>query len=412
MTVVFDRPYEFVPPHHGKLWPWLIQTFRLYEGHLRKKEGVFSYECRGLENFKQSLDRGDGILLAPNHCRYADPLVLGWPAREVGTHLYAMASWHLFCGKRFDAFALQKMGAFSVYREGPDRQSLEASIKILSTADRPLVLFPEGTTNRTNDVLKPMLDGITFIARAAARKRAKSDSGQVVLIPVAMKYLCKTDITDWADVQLRKLEERFGWTRRANMSILHRTTRLAEGLLSLREIEYLGTSNSGPLPHRRDYLIQQMLKHLEQDLNIVSKSTDDVRARVLAIRSKSANEYQGTNETSRKLQMRANVIAVLLAQDLASYPDCYLRPDQSTDTRIVETIQRMQETLFGEADGSIPLHVVIQYDKPIVVPARKGPRGQTDPLLEQLGDRLTAMLDALATEANPIEGGAGLRIAE
>ena len=77
MTVVFDRPYEFVPPHRGNWWPALIQTFRLYNGYLQKREGVYSSESRGLENLRESLERGDGILLAPNHCRYADPLVLG-----------------------------------------------------------------------------------------------------------------------------------------------------------------------------------------------------------------------------------------------------------------------------------------------------------------------------------------------
>ena len=128
MTVVFDRPYEFSPPHRGDWWPSFIQTFRLAEFFLRRKEGVYSYECRGLENFRSALDRNDGILLAPNHCRYADPLVLGWPAKELKTHLYALASWHLFNVSWFDAFALKKMGAFSIFREGPDRQSLETAI--------------------------------------------------------------------------------------------------------------------------------------------------------------------------------------------------------------------------------------------------------------------------------------------
>ena len=127
---------------------------------------------------RESLDRGDGILLAPNHCRYADPLVLGWPARELRTHVYAMASWHLFNKGRFDAFAIRKMGGFSIHREGTDRQSLETAIDILATAERPLILFPEGTTNRTNDVLKPLLDGVSFIARSAARRRAKACGGR------------------------------------------------------------------------------------------------------------------------------------------------------------------------------------------------------------------------------------------
>ena len=99
-------------------------------------------------------------------------LVMGWPARILGTHVFAMASWHLFNEGWFDAFAIRKMGGFSINREGTDRQSLETAIDILANAERPLILFPEGSTNRLNDYLLPLLEGVTFIARSAARRRA------------------------------------------------------------------------------------------------------------------------------------------------------------------------------------------------------------------------------------------------
>jgi 1-acyl-sn-glycerol-3-phosphate acyltransferase len=96
MTVVVEKPYEFVPPHRGDLWPTMIQRLRLVDWYLKRHDGVVSYECRNLDRFRESIDAGHSILLAPNHCRYADPLVLGWPARQVNTHVHAIASWHLF----------------------------------------------------------------------------------------------------------------------------------------------------------------------------------------------------------------------------------------------------------------------------------------------------------------------------
>ena len=95
-------------------------------------------------------------------------------------------------------------------------------------------------------------------------------------------------------------------------------------------------------------------------------------------------------------------MAANLAQELMSYPDSYLQHDQVTDTRIVETIQRMQESLFGKADSSVPLRAVVQCDKAIVIPAKKSPRGLTDPLTEQLSDRLNQMLLELSKEARKI----------
>jgi hypothetical protein len=402
MTVVFDRPYQFVPPHRGDLWPSFIQTFRIVDRYLKRKEGVVTYEGRDLQHLKASLDRGDGILLAPNHCRYADPLVLGWPARELGTHVYALASWHLFNKSGFDSFAIQKMGAFSINREGADRQSLETAIDILDTAQRPLILFPEGTTNRTNDVLKPLLDGVSFIARSAARRRAKSAGGRVVMHPIAIKYLCETDIGDWASRQLARIEDCLGWQKQVDRTILQRTVRLAEGLLSLKEVEYFGQSKCGDLPGRRDDLILHLLSRTEQRLGIKPKDKA-IRSRVRAIRSDVVSKYFSSRvDAVEEVRLRNDVAAADLAQELLSYPDCYLHPDQATDTRIVETIQRMQESLFGEAENSMPLRAVVQFDEAIVVPTDKVPRGQSDPVMDQLRDRLTSMLAALSQEARPI----------
>lgn len=403
MSVVFDRPYEFVPPHRGNLWPSFIQRFRLVDRYLRRSEGVVDHECRGLDHFRQALDRGDGILLAPNHCRYADPLVLGWPAREVGTHLYAMGSWHLFNKSTFDSFALRKMGAFSINREAADRQSLETAIQVIADAERPLVLFPEGTTNRTNDVLKPLLDGVSFIARSAARRRQKDHGGQVSMIPIGLKYLCVSPIDDWADQQLHRIEKRIGWLKPLDQGIWERTVRLAEALLSLKEIQYFREAKCGDLPARRDKLIGHLLGDVERRLNMNSKDSE-VRARVRAIRMEVVSRYFAADiDAEEQRRLRYDVAAAELAQELLSYPDCYLHPEQVTDTRIVETIQRMQETFFGKADSSIPLKAVIQFDEPIIVPAEKAPRGQTDPLLELLKQRLTGMLDSLSTESRPIK---------
>ncbi len=406
MTVVFERPYEFVPAHRGNLWPSFIQTFRLVDRHLKSKEGVVGRECRHLDRLRDSLDRGDGILLAPNHCRYADPLALGWPAREAGTHVFAMASWHLFNEGWFDSFAIQKMGGFSINREGSDRQSLETAIDILVNATRPLILFPEGTTNRTNDVLKPLLDGVAFIARSAARKRSKNDGGNVVVHPVGMKYLCvDDDVSPWIDQQLTRIEKSLGWHRPTDQSLLQRTVCLAEALLSLKEVQYFGSSRSGELPERRDGLIEHLLERTEDRLTM-DPSDPDIRARVRSIRSEVVKRYfdgGASKDSGETTRLRNDVIAADLAQELLSYPDCYLLPDEVTDTRIVETIQRMQETLYGKADVSVPLKVVIEFDEAIKVPTERAPRGQADPLMEQLSTQLSAMLTRLSGEARPFK---------
>ncbi|MEM6688671.1 MAG: lysophospholipid acyltransferase family protein [Planctomycetota bacterium] len=402
MSVVLERPYQFVPPYRHSLWPTLIQAFRLVDLYLAKKEGVVDYQVRGLEHWKSALDAGQGVLLAPNHCRYADPLVIGWPARELGVHVHAVASWHLFNVGWFDSFALRRMGAFSINREGSDKQSLESAIDILATGSRSLVLFPEGTTNRTNDVLKPLLDGVAFIARAAGKKRRKAERPPVVMLPTALKYLCVRDGRDWMIEQLEALEDHFGWQRQKHRSILDRTVRLAEAMLSLKEIEYLGQSETGDLRHRRDHLMVALLDQAEDAIGLVhEESGSDVRERVRRIRSEVVSKHFSAKEQdeSRAVRLRGFARMADLAQSLLSYPDCYLESTHVTETRIIETIQRMQEQLFGKSNNEIELKVVIQFDEPIEVDPKRPPRDQTDPVMTRLSERLTAMLGELSLEA-------------
>ena len=402
MTVIFDRPYEFIPPNRNDLWPTWIQRLRIVDRYLKKKEGVVSFECRNLDAFCRSVSDGHGVLLAPNHCRYADPLVLGWPARLAKTHVFAMASWHLFNKSVFDTFAIRRMGGFSVFREGTDRQALETAIEILASAERPLILFPEGTTNRTNDVLKPLLDGVTFIARAAARRRAKQKSGKVVIHPVGMKYLCKDDFRPWAEKQLSHIEAHLGWHDFSDHSILERTTRLAEALLGLREVEYFGYTHSGKLPARRDALIEHILSASESRLHLESENKD-VRTRVRAIRTEVTTQWFASDHAeAEQIRLKSDAQAADLSQELLSYPDCYLVPGEATDTRIIETIQRMQESLFGKADIGIPLHVVIQFAESFSVPAEKAQRGAEDPLLGMIRAELQKMLHELSREATKL----------
>ena len=64
-----------------------------------------------------------------------------------------------------------------------DKQAVQTSIEILATAERPLVIFPEGHVSRTNDRLTPTLAGTALIARQAAKRRAKENKKVVVLAP-------------------------------------------------------------------------------------------------------------------------------------------------------------------------------------------------------------------------------------
>jgi hypothetical protein len=397
--VIIEKPYKFIPPRRGT---WLQQTILklgLVDYYLKKVERVTTYELRGVDHLRESLRQGHGILLTPNHCRYADPMVMGWLSRATDTPMYAMASWHLFNQSTWMRMAMTTMGAFSIYREGVDRQSLDLAVEILASAERPLVIFPEGSVFRTNDQLQALLDGVAFMARTAAKKRAKQGSEkQVVIHPVAIKYVYRgKDLASSIEPVLATIERRLTWASPAPGDTLERVQRAVLGILALKEVEHLGEAQSGDAAERQQRLIDYLLDPLEVEW--LGKQQDGVIVpRVKALRMKILPEMTtgelSAEERERRWKQLSNVY---LAQQIASYPPEYIsRP--TTPTRILETVERLEEDLTDKAHSHGPLHAIVEVGEAIAIPVERGTRGEEDPVMKQLRSVLQTMLTNLSSE--------------
>ena len=147
--IVTESAYQFVPPHKGNLWPRVLSRFAMRI--VRKKHAIERIEVRGSEKLTPLIKNRDGILLAPNHSRMSDALVLQALSRDLRQPFFVMASSHLFRGSPLMKFALRRIGAFSVYREGVDRTAIDAATQILQDGQRPLVIFPEGALSHANE---------------------------------------------------------------------------------------------------------------------------------------------------------------------------------------------------------------------------------------------------------------------
>ncbi|MHB0955796.1 MAG: 1-acyl-sn-glycerol-3-phosphate acyltransferase [Pirellulaceae bacterium] len=396
--ILIEKPYRFIPPHRGNWWPTLIRDFNLPGFWLRRAEGVERFELRGAEHLKESLRAGHGILLTPNHCRLADPLVMGWLAREVRCLVYAMASWHLFQQNRFMAWAIQKMGAFSVYREGVDRQAINLAIEILQTAARPLVVFPEGAVSRTNDRLHALLDGVAFIARTAAKRRAKAVAGgQVVVHPVAIKYLFGGDFDTTADPVLTEIERRLSWQPQHHLRTDQRISKVGLALLSLKEMEYFGRTYADALGERLQRLIDRLLCPLEEEW-FGAAAGGNVIPRVKALRMKIMPEMvQGRLDEPERQRRWRQLADIYLAQQVSNYPPEYLQL-LSVD-RLLETIERLEEDLTDRVRVHGHLKAVVEVGAAIVVSPERERHAPVDPLMSEIERQLQQMLNRLATES-------------
>jgi len=393
--VVVEKPYRFIPPYRRKFWSVIIRRLNLHGIWLRRSEGITDYAIEGTEYLQRSLRAGHGILLAPNHCRNADPLVMGWLAREVHCNVFAMASWHLFHQSRFEAWAIHKMGGFSVYREGVDRQAISAAIEILETAERPLIIFPEGAVSRTNDRLHALLDGVAFIARTAAKRRAKRVAdGRVVVHPVALKYLFQGDFDATADPVLTEIERRLSWRPQRELPMDQRIAKVGLALLSLKEMEYFSTTFADGLQRRMKRLIDRLLAPLEIEW-LGGARTGRVVPRVKALRMKILPEMVRGEVTAEERSRRWRQLSDLyLAQQISNYPPDYL--DQLTIDRLLETIERFEEDLTDRVRVHPSRRVLIDVGPPIEVSPQRDRAAKVDPLMMEIETQLQQTLDRLA----------------
>lgn len=393
--VVVDKPYSFVPPYRGTYWPRFLQL--LIRRKLRKQHGVVDVRCQNLDRLRQSLSAGHGILLTPNHCRPCDPLVVGELCRQTGTSPFILASWHLFLQGRWRAFLLRRIGAFSIYREGMDRQALQASIQILQEAQRPLVIFPEGVITRTNDRLVALMEGTSFIARTAAKRRAETQTpGQVVIHPVAIRYFFQGDIQASVQAVLDELERRLTWQPQLAMGLYDRIYKVGEALLCLKEMEYLGQPQTGPVFQRLERLIDQVLGPMEQEwLN--GRREASVVARVKKLRAAILPDMIQGPLTDQERERRWRQLAdMYLIQQMSHYPPDYIRSNPAPE-RMLETVERFEEDLTDACRLHPPIVATVQVGDAIPVGITRERGAPDDPLMVAVETSLRSMLAELAT---------------
>jgi 1-acyl-sn-glycerol-3-phosphate acyltransferase len=399
--VVIDEPYEFVPPVYSEWWPTALRF--ILRRYLRKSFGIHSIECRHVERLRASLAAGNSIMLAPNHCRMSDPMVLGVLGMEADCHLFAMASWHVFKQSRFQTFMTRRMGAFSILREGNDRQAIETAIAIMMSKRRPLIVFPEGAITRHNDLIDEMMDGPSFIARQVAKRLKKEGKpGEVVIHPVATRYAFQGDVAATLAPDLDALETGLSWQPQRHLSIVDRIDRIGQALLSLKEIEFAGAPCNGNLYERAEKLVEDVLSRLEAKWQ-TKESSGNAMVRVKRLRSVILPDMVAGLVTPDERERRWRDLAALYyAQNISHYPRDYILREKNLPERVVETVERLQEDFTDKLRVHEPFHAVIQVGEAIPVGTERVRDELGDPVMAEVRRQLQTMINELAAERTAV----------
>lgn len=400
-NIVLAQPYHFVPPRYSAVWARIIQWW--LPTYLRQSLGVTSWECVGTERLRVSLAAGHGVLLASNHCRPCDPIMLALLSRTAGRPFHVMASWHLFMQSRVQSFLLQRLGAFSVYREGLDREALKCATRILAEANSPLAIFPEGFITRNNDRLFHLMDGVAFLARAAAKQRAASPRpGKVVLHPVFIRYFFEGDLGATLAPVLQNIEARLSWRPQSHLPLRERIIKAGHALLGLKEMEYFGASQSGGASERLPRLLDHLLAPLEKEW-LGGRREPDTMTRVKHLRTAILPEMvHGELAEAEKARRWRQLADLYLVQQLHCYAGDYLA-EALFPERLLETVERYEEDLTDTATPHPPIHAVISVGEAIAATPTRDRSADSDPITAELRRQLETMLEESKTRRRTIQ---------
>ena len=378
--------------------PW---WFRL-TGPLRRRalqgQKIVRVDVQGLDHLKRSLSSNHGVMLTPNHSFHWDSYCLIQAAHDLQMPFYIMTAWQVFAmSKWFERHSMQRCGCFSVDREGADVQSLKIAVDILQNRKHPLLIFPEGDVYHMNDRVTAFRDGAAAIALLAARKSERP----VSIIPVAIKRWYVQDPTTSLLATIEKLEKRLFWKSQPSLPILERILHVASGLLSLKEMEHLRTTQTGSLGERVERLSATLLGTCEARYARKSKHTlipervKEVRRAIIEARENAA----GSSSKEQELQWSADMDSMFLVTQLYSYPGNYMESNPTLE-RMAETLDKLEEDALAASYPTVHAdrEVLVRFDQPIELPIGKEKRMAPAELTDQLEQRVQSMLDEMNSQ--------------
>jgi hypothetical protein len=386
----FNEPYRFIAPFRGKRWCRILRPFYW---RIARMAGLHRVEVRGRELLAKSLKDEAGVILAPNHAAAADIPLLSKVGLEVDSYLYFLASYHVFKQNRLKAFLLHRVGGYSVLREGVDRESLRESARIVREADRPLVIFPEGTWRRQCERVAPFQQGAGVILRQAAKKANRP----VVLHPVAIRFWHLDDPRPEFDRRLEKLELMLRWPSQEGMPLVSRLLEINSALAGIKEFRLFGKPQEGSLDSRIRGLMERIIEN-EEARQTERKRPAGSLDRIRALRPELVRRL--VEEPMSRIETRGRLDELLDAELLWGQDQDYLL-ESPTWERFGESLLRTEEDLFDIEVPAGPMGGVAAIGPALAASEHPESRNGEDPILTAARDWIQKTLIEITEEGPP-----------
>jgi hypothetical protein len=191
---------------------------------------------------------------------------------------------------------------------------------------------------------------------------------------------------------LKDIETRLSWQPQTHLPLRERILKAGHALLALKEIEYLGVSQSGGVVERLPRLLDHLLEPLEREWT-AGRREPDTMARVKRLRTAILPDMVRGELTEEESARRWRQLADLyLAQQLYCYSGDYLTGTPSPE-RLLETVERYEEDLTDAARPHPPLHAVVSVGEAIEAAAARDRSSENDPMADELRRQLGILME-------------------
>jgi len=397
-----DQPYEYFPPKPNRLIAWLGEWWSrryLLAGPEHRIQSVTVENAGPLQKIQH--EHGARVLLLPNHSTHSDPMIMAEACRQVGVWSIFMAAYDVFLRSRAQGWVMQRMGAFSVNRDGSDRRSMKDAIATVIDGRYALTVFPEGNVYFMNDRVTPFLEGPAYIAMKAQQEM--KDAGRIFAVPVSIKATHTTDARVVLQETLDHMAEQLGVEASGEDGIVQQVH--AVGVAMIRR----NLSQRGFLPPNPDYtdlpkLLQQcarqILNQLEAKMGLASKEDDDLMDRIRTARREIHKVRSDPDREIDHAVAAGWADEAIIAFRILSYAGNYLSENPTLD-RVGETIEKLQEDLYSRAFPAYANRAVtVRFGDPICVSEQLAAAAKPRLAMAALTDQFEAGVQAGLDQIN------------
>ena len=404
-----DQPYRYFPPKRIAPIAWLLTRLNPLV-RLPRTCRIKAVEISGEDGLRDLRAKGDRLLFLPNHSTHADPEIFTEAMRQAGITTQFMAAYDIFLRSAWHAWVMQKLGCFSVDREGSDPKAMAQAKATLLEGRHTLTIFPEGNVYLRNDEVTPFHEGAAMIGLRTARELRRRDVRSWI-VPVSIKATHLADVREKLSELLQGLASAVEAKSSDHGSPLERIRSVGTAALQ-RNLRHRGID----VPKMEDLnemiraAAESVLSQLERKMDLEPRAKDSLidrarRARRVVHQVRVDAEKAADHKAA---ELWAN--EAMVAFRIVSYRGDYVANRPTLD-RYAETVEKLSEDIYSKMPEPCgPRCAFVEFGRPIDLgeygesfkrKAREATRSLTDRVEEAVQDGIDRL-----NAANPHPGGA------